>query len=87
MAESELALKSILKVQAEAALKTDQIKHNELAIESEEKQLEGKSAEIRAQMQSEAKAQNKLRAAADAELMAKAKKIESDLNTIEIQGK
>jgi len=38
-------------------------------------------------MQSEARAQNKLRAAADAELMAKAKKIESDLNTIEIQGK
>lgn len=40
MAESELKLKSELKVQAEAALKTDQLKHNELAIESEEKSLE-----------------------------------------------
>lgn len=38
-------------------------------------------------MKSEADKQNKLRAAADAELMAKAKKIQSDLNTIEIEGK
>lgn len=43
--------------------------------------------ELRSQLRSEAEAQNKLRAAADAELMAKAKKIESDLKTIEIQGK
>lgn len=54
MAESELKLKSELKVQAEASLKTDQLKHNELAIESEEKQLEKKSFEMRSQMQSEA---------------------------------
>lgn len=87
MAETELKVKSELKFQAEAALKTDQLKHNELAIESEEKSLEKKSAELRAQMKSEAEKQEKVRAAADAELMAKAKKIQSDLNTIETQGK
>lgn len=76
-----------MKVQAEAALKTDQIKHNELAVESEEKQLEKKMSNLRSQLKSEAESQNKIRAAADAELMAKAKKIESDLKTIEIQGK
>lgn len=54
MAETELKVKSELKFQAEAALKTDQLKHNELAIESEEKSLEKKSAELRAQMKSEA---------------------------------
>ena len=54
MAESELKLTSELKVQAEAALKTDQLKHNELAIEGEEKQLEKKSSEMRSQMKSEA---------------------------------
>jgi hypothetical protein len=37
MAESELKYKSELKLQAEAALKTDQLKHEELSIESEEK--------------------------------------------------
>jgi hypothetical protein len=42
---------------------------------------------LRSQLKSESESQNKIRAAADAELMAKAKKIESDLKTIEIQGK